>query len=84
MDNQPFGNYICYDAEKLDYSITDAEIRNLKAAGQNQWKDFFLVSLPFGIPCIINAIHDTPEPFILTYALFLTLFQSYVIELDQE
>jgi len=74
MDNQETGgtgSFIRYNPQRVDYSAIEAELNNLREGGQNQWKDFFLISVSLGIPCLINAIHDTPEPFKLTLALFL-------------
>jgi hypothetical protein len=77
MDNQQTGgtgSFIRYNPQRVDYSISESELNNLREAGSNQWKDFSLVSISLGIPCLINAIHDTPEPFKLTLALFLNYF----------
>jgi hypothetical protein len=74
MDNQQtggIGSFIHYNPQRVDYTVSETELNDLRDAGQNLWRDFFLVSISLGISCLINAIHDTPEPFKLTLALFL-------------
>lgn len=63
--------YIHYNPERTDYSITPEELTSLESAGSNFWKDICLVSGPLGLSCIINAIAATPSPFQLNLALFL-------------
>lgn len=63
--------YIHYNPERTDYSMTTDELARLESAGSNLWKDVCLVSSSLGISCIINAIAATPDPFKLSAALFL-------------
>ena len=63
--------YIHYNPERTDYSVTPEEIARLEAAGDNLWKDLCLIFGPLGISCLINAIATTPKPFNLDVALFL-------------
>ncbi|MCK9362456.1 MAG: hypothetical protein M0P74_02465 [Syntrophales bacterium] len=51
-------NYIHYDPERVDYSLTPSELENLQTACQSNWKDFFIGSFAVGIPCLINAISE--------------------------
>jgi hypothetical protein len=64
-------NYICYNPERTDYTITDDEFTRLQDASDNQRKDVCLVTLAIGLPCMINAIHDTANPFVFDLSLFL-------------
>ncbi len=66
-------NYICYDPERVDYSVNEEELNNLKNAGQNHWKDVTLVSLAIGIPCVINGFSEMSqqETFIPTFSIVL-------------
>jgi hypothetical protein len=62
--------FIRYNPERTDYTVSEQELHALQAASQNYWKDICLVSVSVGIPCIINAIAGTAEPFKLTLGLF--------------
>ena len=64
-------SYLLYDPERTDYSVSEEELSSLRDAGTNRWKDFCLVAISLGIPCMINAIHDTSDPFKLSLDLFL-------------
>lgn len=63
--------YIHYNPERTDYSLTTEELARLESAGSNLWKDVCLVSASLGVSCVINAIAGTPKPFVLSLALFL-------------
>ena len=63
--------YIRYDPERVDYTLTEHELRELQSAAQNSMKDFCLVTASTAIPCIINGIAMTPSPFQVSLALFL-------------
>jgi hypothetical protein len=63
--------FIRYDPQRTDLSVSEAELDRLCAAAYNHWKDFFLVSLPLAVSCLINAVAGTPKPFSLALPLFL-------------
>lgn len=63
--------YLHYNPEWTDYSITPEELTHLQEAGSNLWKDICLVSAPVGLSCLINAIGATISPFKLDLPLFL-------------
>lgn len=65
------GQFIHYNPERTDYSLTPDELARLESAGSNLWKDVCLVSTSLGVPCFINAVAGTPDPFKLSVALFL-------------
>ncbi len=78
MDDQTTTNidigsssFIRYDPTRIDYTVNDSELKSLADSSQNLWKDVCLVSISIGIPCIINAVADTKNPFSLTFPLFL-------------
>jgi len=64
-------NYIRWDPERTDLTITESELEKIRSASYNHWKDLFLVCLPLSITCLLNAFSDTVNPFILTLPLFL-------------
>jgi hypothetical protein len=66
--------FIHYDPDRTDYAVSEEELVSLQSAGSNLWKDVVLVLGGLGIPSLINAIHDTTEPFLLSAALFLNYF----------
>lgn len=63
--------FIHYNPERTDYSVTAEEIARIETSGANLWKDMCLVSGPLGTSCLINAIIATPAPFKLSLGLFL-------------
>jgi hypothetical protein len=63
--------YIHYDPDRVDYSVTDGELAQLDSAGSNLWKDVCLVCAPIALSCLVNAIADSKQPFALTVPLFL-------------
>jgi len=65
------GSYLRYNLSRVDYTVTEDELARLKVTGQNPWKDFCLICVSIGIPCLINAIATTSIPFSLTLGLFL-------------
>jgi hypothetical protein len=71
--NLPAGSrqYLHYNPDRTDYSLTGDELARLETAGSNLWKDVCLVSGSLGVSCIINAVAGTPSPFALSAALFL-------------
>lgn len=60
-----------YDPQRVDFTVSRDELARLRAGVSNQWKDCFLVSFSMGLPCLINGIAATPNPFRLTVGLFL-------------
>jgi hypothetical protein len=70
--------FIHYDPDRTDYAISDEELVLLQSAGLNLWKDAFLVLVGLGVPSLVNTIHDTPDPFLLSAALFLNYFVGFV------
>jgi hypothetical protein len=63
--------YIHYNPDRTDYSVSTDELTRLESAGSNLWKDVCLVSGPLGLSCLINALAATKDPFKLTISLFL-------------
>jgi hypothetical protein len=63
--------YLHYDSDRVDYAVNEEELILLEEASSNLWKDICLVSGSLGIPALINAIHDTPIPLVVDWALFL-------------
>jgi hypothetical protein len=63
--------YIHYNPERTDYSVTPEELIQIETAGSNLWKDVCLVAAPLGVSCIINAIANAPNPLKFTLPLFL-------------
>ena len=51
-------NYIRYETERVDFSLTGEELETLKNSSQNSWKDFCIGSFAVGVPCLINAISE--------------------------
>ncbi len=68
--------YILYNPERVDYTVTGEELEKLGEGGRNLWKDFCLVALSLGLPCLINAVADTDAQ---NFTLSLTLFLNYLI-----
>lgn len=68
-------SYILYDPERTDLTLTEADLEKFRSATDNHWKDFFLLSLPLGVSCLLNAVAGIPTPF----ALSLPLFLNYLI-----
>ncbi|MGD0174864.1 MAG: hypothetical protein ABSC61_10655 [Anaerolineales bacterium] len=66
------GNSIIhYEPTREEYTVTNGELEQLANLGKNQWKDFSLVCISIGIPCIINAITLLRNPFEWSISLFL-------------
>jgi hypothetical protein len=63
--------YIHYNPDRVDYSVTGEELARLESAGANLWKDACLVCTPVGLSCLINAVASTGTPFVLSVGLFL-------------
>lgn len=63
--------YIHYNPERTDYSVTPEELTQIESSGSNLWKDVCLVSAPLSISCLINAIANVPDPFKVSVSLFL-------------
>jgi hypothetical protein len=63
--------FLHYNLDRTDFSITPEELARLESAGSNLWKDICLVSGPLGLSCAINASASTPDPFQLSLSLFL-------------
>ena len=59
------------DMSRVEYALSDDDLTRITEAAKNDWKEFFLVSFPAGATCIINAIADTRQPFVLSLGLFL-------------
>jgi len=73
MTQDPHQAVIHYDPERVDYSLSGVELEQLSSSSQNSWKDFCLVCLGVGVPCIVNAIaavNKQPQ-FSLTLSMFL-------------
>jgi hypothetical protein len=70
--------FIHYEPDRTDYAVSNEELILLQSAGSNLWKDAFLVLVGLGVPSLVNAIHDTPDPFVLSTALFLNYFVGFV------
>lgn len=64
-------NYLHYNPDRIDFAVSEEELDLLQEASSNIWKDACLVLGSLGVPTIINAIHDTPEPFNYSLSLFL-------------
>lgn len=47
---------LIYEPERILYAISDEEINKLCDGEKSLWKDFFLVAISLGLPCIINGI----------------------------
>lgn len=67
----PGKQYIHYDPDRVDYSVTGEELARLESAGSNLWKDACLVCAPVGLSCLINAVANTTTPFVLSVGVFL-------------
>jgi hypothetical protein len=68
-------NYIHYQPERVDYSISEGELGQLRQCTDNLWKDFCLFCTGGGIPCLINAISEarSKTPFQATLSFNLNL-----------
>jgi len=64
-------HFIHYEPDLVMYGVTSDELDHLKESIANIWKDVTLVLLSLGIPTLVNAIHETTEPFVFSIALFL-------------
>jgi uncharacterized membrane protein YciS (DUF1049 family) len=75
-DQQQIGEHVIrINPNRVDYTITDYELDSISEAGQNSWKDFFLVFISSAIPLLINGIPEInlDENFTLSLELFLNL-----------
>lgn len=65
--------FIHYDPERVDYSVTPHELEQLKQAARNHWKDFCLVLAPLGLSCLVNASISLSDQaaFSITLPIFL-------------
>ena len=48
--------YIHYQAERVEYAVSEGELTMLCEHTNNIWKDFCIACTSVGIPCLINAI----------------------------
>ncbi len=71
-------SFIHYETERSDYSLTKDELNELSEYGKSSWKDFCLVSISLGIPCLINAIAQTQKPFTLTFSIFANYLIGFI------
>jgi len=46
---------IHYEPNRVDYTVNQFELELIEQTGNSIWKDVFLASLFFGVPCSINA-----------------------------
>jgi hypothetical protein len=58
MDNTKSTNYIHYNPERIDYTLTGEELEQLQNTIQNNWKDFCIGAFALGVPCLINSISE--------------------------
>ena len=56
MNESQTKTFIHYDPVREDYTVSLEELRSIKNAGRNNWKDFAVGCLCIGVPCVINAI----------------------------
>lgn len=70
--------FIHYDTERVDYSVTKDELARLERSGTSPWKDLCLVLSPLAISCLINALANIPEPFKVTAFLFLNSVVGFI------
>lgn len=75
MTTQSPTNYIHYDPERVDFTLTQAELDQLCTVGQNSWKDFTIACAGAGVPCAINAasINASMGVFSATFGFVLNL-----------
>ena len=68
-------NYIHYDAERTDYTVTKDELNSLENGSSTLWKDVCLVSFSMCVPLLINGIAEikSQAEFSLTLTIFLNL-----------
>jgi hypothetical protein len=55
---KPSGRFLHYEPERVDYSVTEAELEILERGNSPLWKDITLVMFPLGISALINAIAE--------------------------
>ena len=74
------GTFIHYDPERIDYSISESELEQLRQCADNLWKDFCLACCGVGIPCLVNAISlaTKTQPFVPTLEFNLNLVVASV------
>lgn len=72
-------NYIHYNPERVDYTVTESELDQL-CRSSNSWKDFTIAAGGVGIPCILNAIsiYQAQTTFTPTLAFILNLLVGLV------
>jgi hypothetical protein len=58
MDNIKSTNFIRYNPERIDYTLTGEELEQLQNTIQNSWKDFCIGAFALGVPCLINSISE--------------------------
>ncbi len=56
MSNESTHSYIHYDLERVDFSLSGEELEKLSSMSQNSWKDFCILCLAVGTPCMVNAV----------------------------
>ncbi len=68
-------NYIHYDSERTDYTVTKDELNSLENGASTLWKDVCLVSISMGVPLLINGIAEIKSQveFKLTLTIFLNV-----------
>jgi hypothetical protein len=73
MENIPQTNFIRYNPERVDYTLTGEELEQLKSSMQNSWKDFCIACLALGFPCLINAISEASQQKVFSPTLSFNL-----------
>jgi len=74
MENEP-QSYIRYNTKRIDYTVSDSELKILEDSGNNIWKDFSIALFALSIPCLINGMSElySISPISLTASLVLNL-----------
>lgn len=66
-------SFLHYDPIRVDYSVTEAELRELQQASGTHWKDLTIACTGVGLSCALNAVAiiSGQADFKVTLALFL-------------
>lgn len=80
MNGLQIKNFIRYNAERIDYTLSGEELEQLKNISSNTWKDFCIACFSFGIPCIINSIVEinNQDSFKVTLSIFLNSISGFL------
>ncbi len=70
-------SFIHINLDRIDYTLSDAELILLENAGSSLWKDVALAGIGIGIPCLLNGLFGYLNSTVVN--LDATLFINFLI-----